>query len=467
MTRQRIILFAQNKKDEEGVLWNANNDASASSLISSTSNPLYCDSPTKNECQVIVIENVRKMSVYPENVQNSAIFGTGFRSNVQKVSGILRYSGHFPDKRTFSGHYFFIGQLRHEECGTNKLKILLKVSQIINYYDPRSDINKLKILLEVSQIINYYDPRGFKDLNKISSGALALVYNVCWKNISKYAIKKFVRGSNEEDVINEIHLTRMASYHPNIIKFHGVTRFKDEINYSLVLEYAEGGTLGKYLRNNTKTFKRKAQLKFAKEITNAISWLHLVKKIIHGDLHPNNILIQKDTIKLADFGRSCLKGSDSITEVRGVIPYMDPKFFETQNRSYGLTEKSDIYSLGVILWELTSCRSPFDFETKSDDRIEVLKIKFDILNGEREKSISNTNYKFVALYEKCWRHEPDERPDIRQVTSEINNIELTNLPDDSKIERTAIETTEKLANEDLDLPSDDDCDINSDKYNKI
>jgi tRNA A-37 threonylcarbamoyl transferase component Bud32 len=52
----------------------------------------------------------------------------------------------------------------------------------------------------------------------------------------------------------------------------------------MVLEYAEGGTLGKYLKDNTITFKWESQLKFAKEISSAISWLHVDKGIIHGDL---------------------------------------------------------------------------------------------------------------------------------------------------------------------------------------
>jgi serine/threonine protein kinase len=77
---------------------------------------------------------------------------------------------------------------------------------------------------------------------------------------------------------------------------------------------------------------------------------------------------------------------------------MDPEFFETQNHSYVLTEKSDIYSLGVLLWELTSCKSPFDFETKNNNYLEIIKIKSDILNGKREKPISGTNYNFVTLY---------------------------------------------------------------------
>ncbi|CAB4402229.1 unnamed protein product [Rhizophagus irregularis] len=134
----------------------------------------------------------------------------------------------------------------------------------------------------------------------IGFGGSASVYVANWKNTSTiYAIKKSV--SNKE-----VCLTFRANSHENIIQFRGVTKLKGEKKYSLILEYADGGTLGKYLKNNTIEWKN--QLRFAKEIASAICWLHDTKKIVHGDLHPNNILVHKDAVKLADFGRSCLKG---------------------------------------------------------------------------------------------------------------------------------------------------------------
>ncbi|GES79932.1 kinase-like domain-containing protein [Rhizophagus clarus] len=292
----------------------------------------------------------------------------------------------------------------------------------------RCDTNKVGVILNdnISQIIHYYDPQGFKVLDTIASSQSALVYNVRWKSTSKFAIKKFIESSSKEAIFNEIYLMKMVDSHPNIIRFYGLTKLQDEKYYSLVLENAEGGTLRKYLRDDTISFKWKNQLRFAKEVASAISWLHDDVGIIHGDLHSNNILISKGTIKLADFGCSCLKGSNRNSQVQGVLPYVDPRCFETH--SYRITEKSDIYSLGVLFWELTSRKSPFYFEektTKGDHSF----IKMNIRNGIRERPVKGTNDKFVALYEKCWQHKPDVRPNIQQVISELNLIdtEINNI----------------------------------------
>ncbi|GBC05095.1 hypothetical protein RclHR1_06020010 [Rhizophagus clarus] len=248
----------------------------------------------------------------------------------------------------------------------------------------------------------------------------------------------------------------MVDSHPNIIKFYGLTKLQDKKNYELVLEYAEGGTLEKYLRNDAISFEWDNQLRFSKEITSAILWLHDMG-IIHGDLHPNNILVHQNTIKLADFGRSFLKGTDCYnTELLGVVPYMDPKTFD-QKSLYKINEKSDIYSLGIIFWELTSRSLPLNYEKK--DRIPLM---FDILNGLRERPIPNTNVKFIELYRKCWEYEPNKRPDIHKVNSELSSINSENnniYTVSHSIER---ETSKKIEIEDCDLSNCKiDCDLNA------
>ncbi|GBB91628.1 hypothetical protein RclHR1_00190041 [Rhizophagus clarus] len=316
--------------------------------------------------------------------------------------------------------------------------------------------DSLKILSDdkILQIVQRLEPRDFENFSEITSEGTAFIHIVVWKN-TKVVIKKLAKSSMKE-AINEICLTGLIGPNPNIILFYGVTKLEDEEKYSLVLEYADGGTLGTFLRDYTITFKWEKQLRFAKDITSAILWLHVKKGIIHGDLHPNNILIHKDTVKLVDFGRSCLKVSKCYnTEVWGVIPYVDPKMLNRET-SYMLNEKSDIYSLGVIFWELISRSFPFNYETRDNHDVML-----EILNGKREKPIPNTNVKFIELYQKCWEHEPDKRPDICQVDSDLSSIDSENN-NVSTVYSKERETIKKIEIEDSDLSNcDKDCDLNA------
>ncbi|CAB4398643.1 unnamed protein product [Rhizophagus irregularis] len=292
--------------------------------------------------------------------------------------------------------------------------------------------------------ITYYDYKDFNDISKIGSGGFASVYATSWKNTkSKFAIKKFDKLSiTINEVKNEIDLMKKVDFHPNIIKFCGVTKLQDEltggINYLLVLEYADNGTLRKYLKKNFDTFRWERQLNFAKEIASAIVWLHY-NGIIHRDLHSNNILVHQHTIKLADFGlsRRLQQSVCHTNKARGVIPYMDPIIFnmrettDKQNLSYELTKKSDIYSLGVLFWELTSGLSPFNFENGTYSDYALIK---DILEGKRENPVPNTNAKFIKLY---------------QINSELNGSDNVNIENNriekskntEELERNAIEST--------------------------
>ena len=106
-------------------------------------------------------------------------------------------------------------------------------------------------------------------------------------------------------------------------------------------------------------------------------------------------------IKLADFGlsRRIAEVSNSPIEIFGMIPYIDPRHFENQingdvNR-YKANEKSDVYSVGVILWEISSGRKPFESYDKLHQKLELM---MEILNGKREDPISNTPKDFIRIY---------------------------------------------------------------------
>ena len=106
-------------------------------------------------------------------------------------------------------------------------------------------------------------------------------------------------------------------------------------------------------------------------------------------------MVHQNTIKLADFGLSKRIEDSSNSQARlfGIIPYVDPKSFSRQ-KNYSLNEKSDIYSVGVLFWEISSGRPPFYNEGKPYDN----GLAMDILQGLREIPIPNTPEDYVKIY---------------------------------------------------------------------
>jgi serine/threonine protein kinase len=112
--------------------------------------------------------------------------------------------------------------------------------------------------------------------------------------------------------------------------------------------------------------------------------------------HANNILIHEKSIKLADFGLSKKidEKSSSTSKIFGVMPYIDPMGLNDQ--SYKLDKKSDVYSVGVLMWQISSGYKPFR-DADYDARLVIA-----ILKGKREKIIDGTSVEYSNLYRsKC------------------------------------------------------------------
>ncbi|GBC05765.1 hypothetical protein RclHR1_06410002 [Rhizophagus clarus] len=274
--------------------------------------------------------------------------------------------------------------------------------------------------------ISYYDYKNFNNIQEISSGSSGKVYRTNQKNSHHYlALKSFYNFNiMAKEIVNELKLQHEVGFNNNIIKFYGITteiQCGNSKKYFLVIEYADNGTLRNYLSSRFEYLTWNDKLNLALQLSNVISYLH-DKEIVHRDLHSDSILVHKNTIKLAGLGLSKRIEEESFNIKSRMITYIDPQIFNKKRDSndriqiFSLNKNSDVYSLGILLWEISSGYLPFRNKPYNVD------LALEILNGLREKPIPNTPENYIKLYTDCWNNEPDNRLCINQVVTKLNAI---------------------------------------------
>jgi len=176
---------------------------------------------------------------------------------------------------------------------------------------------------------------------------------------------------------------------------------------------------------HSKSIDLLSKLKMAKEAAKGISWLHsLAPAIIHRDLKPENILIAAGgkAVKVCDFGLSLVKDHslqerEEMKRIRGSPAFMSPEALLGSE----LTLKTDVYSFGVILWELLTGKSPYDdMSIESFDQL----IEEICEKGTREKIPEDTPPALKKLIESCWQASPDLRPNFITIIGQLDDCIL-------------------------------------------
>lgn len=160
----------------------------------------------------------------------------------------------------------------------------------------------------------------------------------------------------EKQVRREIEIQSNLR-HPNILKLYG--HFHDSKRIFLILEFAGQGELYKHLRKATRFPEHKAS-KYIAQMATALSYLHR-KHVIHRDIKPENILVGiHGEIKISDFGWSVHAPSNRRTTYCGTLDYLPPEMVRPMNPERSYDEKVDLWSLGVLTYELLTGEAPFE-----------------------------------------------------------------------------------------------------------
>ncbi|KAF9977726.1 hypothetical protein BGZ73_005089 [Actinomortierella ambigua] len=221
------------------------------------------------------------------------------------------------------------------------------------------------------------------------------------------------------DFIQEVKIHKRVGDCENVIKCWGVTWIASARVYGMVLQFAAYGSLRDFLREHFTRLDWHRKIRLAKDVAQGLRFIH-EEDVCHHDLHSRNVLIdQNKRALITDFGLSRNQPQDEMRQhsagPRGVVPYISPERLS----SASFNHSSDIYSLGVIMWELTSGHPPF-----SNNGEAPFMLAFHILGGLRETVVEGTPEEYAALYQRCWDKDPAARPCLDEIINSLDRMLL-------------------------------------------
>lgn len=203
----------------------------------------------------------------------------------------------------------------------------------------------------------------YEIIEKVGGGGMAIVYKAKCTLLNRYVAVKVLRSefTTDKDLVEKFKRESQAAAslsHPNIVNLYDVG--EDDDIYYIVMEYIDGNTL-KHLIKEKGPLDVDTTLDYASQIALGLQHAH-DNHVIHRDIKPHNIMITKDDrAKVTDFGIAIAATSTTLTNVGSVIGSVH--YFSPEQARGGYTdEKSDLYSLGIVMYEMATGRLPFEAE---------------------------------------------------------------------------------------------------------
>ncbi|RLN50502.1 hypothetical protein BBJ29_008402 [Phytophthora kernoviae] len=242
----------------------------------------------------------------------------------------------------------------------------------------------------------------------IGEGAFGKVHEGKWRGKS-VAVKLLICQDLRSDILNEFQSEveiMSVLRHPNICRLLGACM--DPPHRALVVELLQRGSLWGVLRMNRKSIDQEMRSRFIYDTAKGMSYLHHFERpILHRDLKSPNLLVDKNfNIKLSDFGLARVKAHvQTMTGNCGTVQWMAPEVLGNQK----YTEKADVFSFGIVIWEIVTGECPYDGMSQ-------IQAALGVLNRNLRPNIPRDCPPFFSrLMKACWNRQPELRPSFPHI----------------------------------------------------
>ena len=306
----------------------------------------------------------------------------------------------------------------------------------------------------------------YEILGKVGAGGMSDVYKAKDHILSRIVAIKVLKSEFSEDrtFVTKFRTEAQSAAvleHPNIVNIYDVG--SEDGLYYIVMEYVEGITLKTYIEKKGQlSFKESASI--AIQVARGIEAAH-GKNIIHRDIKPQNIMISTDgKVKVTDFGIAKAASSNTISsDVMGSVHYASPE----QARNGFIDARSDVYSLGIVMYEMITGRVPFDGDTTVAVAIQHLQEEI----VKPSVYAPNIPVSFEGIILKCTQKTPDRRyqsmaellNDLRHALTNPNEnfVVIAPLVDNSRTKVIAEEDLKEIKERGFTAEDDQDTDLDA------
>ncbi|XP_078441729.1 serine/threonine-protein kinase STY46-like isoform X2 [Wolffia australiana] len=257
------------------------------------------------------------------------------------------------------------------------------------------------------------DVKQLKFGDKIASGTYGDLYKgtYCSQDVAIKVLKPDrITKDMQKEFAQEVYIMRKIR-HKNVVQFIGACTRPP--NLYIVTEFMSGGSVYDYLHKQRGVFKLPALIRVALDISRGMSYMHQ-NNIIHRDLKTANLLIDEhEVVKVGDFGVARVKNQSGVmTAETGTYRWMAPEVIE--HKAYD--HKADVFSFGIVLWELLTAKLPYEYLTPLQAAVGVVQKEL------RPVIPKSTTPKLKELLERCWQQDPSLRPDFSEIIDLLQQI---------------------------------------------